>query len=315
MLWTNEDIAKLRRILDEHKSKSVIEITRMMGRGYNVDDVSGVCGAIFSNGDNDMNAKRIDPVEFWRLVDEGMSTRDIAKHFGVQQTSVCHKISKGRPKAAVLNAADKNKENNDMKWTPEQVAQLLNMKAEGFSNAEIAEAIGFPAQTVHNKISDLKKLNGGVLPTKYTGKRKYTVADVTPYKPDASDEDGESTDTPTVTHNVTPTDTPTDTPTERPCPMPENKAEAVETVTDEAPTVREPKPMDIVDLAYKAKFMAIDLGFTPDHLIVELRNVRDDISISGKDADGKVYEIRFSVTDPAKFPKGDTCPTNIPLIG
>lgn len=83
MLWTNEDIVKRRGILDKHGSKSVIEITRMMGRGYNVDDVSGVCGAILSKGVNDMNAKRIDTAEFWRLVDEGMSTRDIAKHFGV----------------------------------------------------------------------------------------------------------------------------------------------------------------------------------------------------------------------------------------
>lgn len=230
-----------------------------------------------------------------------------------------------------------------MKWTPEQVAQLLNMKTEGFSNAEIAEAIGFPAQTVHNKISDLKKLNGGVLPTKYTGKRKYTVADVTPYKPEVEEADrvyipAESVNETTEnvieeTENVIEetetvieeTETQFETvaksepETQRDTPKTETHMETVDKSkrchSMQNPIVYEPPRPDIVDLAYKAKFMANDLGFTLDHLMVDLGNVRDDISISGKDAHGKVYEIRLSVTDPAKFPKGDTCPTKIPPIG
>ena len=303
MLWTNEDIAKLRRILDEHKSKSVIEITRMMGLGYNVDDVSGVCGAIFSNGDNDMNAKRIDPVEFWRLVDEGMSTRDIAKHFGIHQTSVCHKISKGRPRAAALNAEYRNKENNDMKWTPEQVAQLLNMKAEGFSNAEIAEAIGFPAQTVHNKISDLKKLNGGVLPTKYTGKRKYTVADVTPYKPDAGETEEievlEETEKFEEIANSVDEGKACDTIAEEPI-----EAEAAtETPTDTLTSAPTSKPDRLYGLMIDARCLAIGRGFEPNHIRIDMDEIRSEIIVSGKGTDGKVHEIQYSVTDPIYFEK------------
>jgi hypothetical protein len=39
--------------------------------------------------------------------------------------------------------------------------------------------------------------------------------------------------------------------------------------------------------------------------MLDLGNVRDDIIITGRDADGKVYEIKLSVTDPSKIPPID----------
>ena len=58
---------------------------------------------------------------------------------------------------------------------------------------------------------------------------------------------------------------------------------------------------DLIDLAFKARYMAHDAGFEPDHLMIDTSEVRDEIIVSGKGSDGKVYEIQFSVTDPMYF--------------
>ena len=310
MLWSDEDLAKLREMLDNNKSYSVNLITRKLGWGYNVDDVSGVCGAMIRTGAGGAKCDDIDADGFWRMIDEGKQLKEIAKHYGVPMVAVYKKISNGRGRKTADDAEENNKEDDDMKWTPEKTEQLLQMKGEDLTAEEIADALGCGKQAVFDKLKNIKKLNGGVLPTSH--KRKYAVADVTPYKPDVEAEEETPADTPT--------ETPPETPTERPYkvdfdvildsvdagkPMPEKKAKPVETVTDAVETdtgaVREPKPIDIVDLAYKAKWIAADLGFAPNHLMIDCGDVRNDIIVSGKATDGKVHEIHYSVTDAAKF--------------
>ena len=58
---------------------------------------------------------------------------------------------------------------------------------------------------------------------------------------------------------------------------------------------------DIIDLAFKAKYMAFYAGFTPNHMMLDMQKERSEIIVSGEGEDGKVYEIEFSVSDPMYF--------------
>ena len=251
MLWSDEDLAKLRAMLDNNMGYSVRMITRKLGWGYNVDDVSGVCGAMICTGAGGAKCEDIDADGFWRMIDEGKQLKEIAKHYGVPMVAVYKKISKGRGRKTADDAEENNKEDDDMKWTPEKTEQLLQMKGEDRTAEEIADA---PNETPPKRPC---KVNFDVILDSVDAGKPKPVETVT---------------------------------------------ETVETVTD-APTVRDPAPLDIVDLAYKAKWIADDLGFTPDHLVVDVRDVRTDIIVSGKGSSGKMYEVQLSVTDPSKFPK------------
>jgi DNA-binding CsgD family transcriptional regulator len=305
MLWTNEDIAKLRRILDEHKPKSVIEITRMMGLGYNVDDVSGVCGAMLMSGkDEEMSAKKIDTAEFWRLVDEKKSAKEIADRFGVSVFTVYKKITKGRPKAEAVAVPENNEGDEDMKkfdWTPEKLEKLLEMGEDAYSPQKIAETLGCDAKAVSNKLYGLKIANGGKIPA--SRKRRYTVADVTPYKPDAEDANSvdmpsETVDETTETVNETTESVEDETTTEGDKTMDNGGISGLFENTKGA----QKEKTDIFDLVYEAKYMAIERGFTPDFIRIGNNKMRREIYVSGKDADGKVHEISYTITDPSKIP-------------
>jgi hypothetical protein len=59
----------------------------------------------------------------------------------------------------------------------------------------------------------------------------------------------------------------------------------------------------IYTLMREASWLARGVGFEPNHIRVDTDEIRSEVIISGKGADGMVHEIQYSVTNPIYFEK------------
>lgn len=225
-----------------------------------------------------------------------------------------------------------------MRWTKDKLDLFFAMKDEGCSIDEICVALGCGRQTVYDKVKNLKKMNGGKLPKPDGHKNdavinekfedvinsvdagKRTVEGDCPCKDDGGSGGervsavGEGLAPPART-DICPdigdgirTDA-----GEHSSPLrgdfavrAATEAEAgtptdTDAATDTPPAAFRPKKPDIYDLMYEAKYMASGRGFEPDHIRIDVDDVRSEVIVSGKGSDGKVHEIRYSVTDPIYF--------------
>lgn len=263
---------------------------------------------------------------FFAMKDEGCSIPEICNALGCERQAVYDKVKSLKKLNGGVMPKYNKREDNDMSCYEKRVqidpAEMWQMVDDGKSRKEIADHYGVSVQTIANRITKgrpkAEKIGNVAVKTDDewfdeiidgidAGKRDKvnetteTVIKETETVIETTETVVEETETQFETVAKSEPETLRDT------PETETHMERVDTSkrchSMQNPIVNEPPRPDIFDLVFKARYMAIDAGFEPTHMVLDLRDIRSDIIVSGEDADGKVYELHFSVSDPSKFPK------------
>ncbi len=241
---------------------------------------------------------------FFAMKEEGCSIEEICNALGCERQAIYDKTKslmqmnggrmpkyKGKAKNSV-GASESNDKSNDkgdkaMSKYPEKTAkadaaEVWRMFDEGKTRKEIAEHFGVSLQTICNRIT--------------AGRPKTVAADAERECKFKETEDSASTGAKTEAVEIVP---------ETVESIPETTEDITKTTEDiteiSEPDKRPAAKPDLLKLAIRAASMATSAGFVADHMVLDGQDGRDFIRVSGKGADGMIYEIEFSATHPMYF--------------
>ena len=215
---------------------------------------------------------KADAVTVWRMFDEGKSRKEIAETLGVSVQTICNRITAGRPKA--VQDTERKAGNEDVTETSAEKSVGDDVLGVPTFEANTVGAIHETPKTDHND-----NVEGDTDMNTFLGSGRSSGDE-------CADEEIGNGGISGLFNNT-------------------KGARAHEaymaTSEENSGVAADAAKTDLIDLAFKARYMAHDAGFEPDHLMIDTSEVRDEIIVSGKGSDGKVYEIQFSVTDPMYF--------------
>lgn len=237
----------------------------------------------------------------------GYGPKAIAAELGITAQQVYDKKSGERKKVMSKYPKVSNKAPAEEVW---------RMFDEGKTRKEIADHFGVALQTICNRITagrpkemknsecKVQNINETVKTSEIAVEISVETAEQNPWQTVPAKDDGPAAIDDAIDNNDkgdTTMEKATETPTK--C-----IGEGINNPREECCT-KSVNP--ILTLAARASRLADVVGFSPDHMIVDTNEVRESIRISGCGADGKVFELELTVTDPQRVklpPIPDTLP-------